>query len=259
MIPPKTTELGDATRVTHLARVRRLACVLQAPEARRGVNSSQVADAWISPLTNLQPPSPSGGKHVRAAIAAHLGLGRGPVGRLLLRETPYPSRHPNLRGEATSVAGGEQALRARARPADAAAEEAERRRVAGPSICCRGEGAARDRRTDPWLTRRACARHRRRRLQLASPEGVGVPRLPDQSLQPSQPRPCSARTQHTCRSTSSGRAAVCCNSVGSALAEKQGCRILAEPRDARCGRSNATAAAHGPRRAISCSHVRPRS
>jgi hypothetical protein len=33
----------------------------QAPEARRGVNSSQVAEAWISPLTNLQPPSRSGG------------------------------------------------------------------------------------------------------------------------------------------------------------------------------------------------------
>ena len=27
----------------------------------RRLNSSQVADAWISPLTNLQPPSASGG------------------------------------------------------------------------------------------------------------------------------------------------------------------------------------------------------
>jgi hypothetical protein len=33
----------------------------QAPEARRGVNSSQVPDAWISPLTHLQPPTASGG------------------------------------------------------------------------------------------------------------------------------------------------------------------------------------------------------
>ena len=29
--------------------------------AGRRLNSSQVADAWISPLTNLQPPSASGG------------------------------------------------------------------------------------------------------------------------------------------------------------------------------------------------------
>jgi len=46
--------------VTHVALARRLN-VLQAPELLRGVNLSQVADAWISPLTNLQPPSPSGG------------------------------------------------------------------------------------------------------------------------------------------------------------------------------------------------------
>jgi hypothetical protein len=31
------------------------------PAARREANSSHVADAWITPLTNLQPPSASGG------------------------------------------------------------------------------------------------------------------------------------------------------------------------------------------------------
>ncbi|MDQ2983324.1 MAG: hypothetical protein M3R70_05305 [Actinomycetota bacterium] len=30
-------------------------------DRRRRLNSSQVADAWINPLTNLQPPSASGG------------------------------------------------------------------------------------------------------------------------------------------------------------------------------------------------------
>ena len=37
-------------------------------------------------------------EHVRAAIAPHPGLGRGLVVRLLLRKTPYPSRHPNPPG-----------------------------------------------------------------------------------------------------------------------------------------------------------------
>jgi putative transposase len=51
-----------------------------------------------------QPPDqpaaakPQRREHVYAAIAAHPGLGRGPVVRLPLRETPYPSRHLNLRG-----------------------------------------------------------------------------------------------------------------------------------------------------------------
>ena len=61
MFPPKDDGVGDATRVTHVACVRRLERPLQAPEARRGLKSSQVADAWISPLTNLQPPTASGG------------------------------------------------------------------------------------------------------------------------------------------------------------------------------------------------------
>ncbi len=62
-----------------------------------------------------QPPDqpaaakPQRWEHVRAVIAAHPGLGRGPVVRLLLRQTPYPARHPNLRAEATSAAGGEHA------------------------------------------------------------------------------------------------------------------------------------------------------
>ena len=33
----------------------------QRQDRGRRLNSSQVADAWISPLTNLQPPSASGG------------------------------------------------------------------------------------------------------------------------------------------------------------------------------------------------------
>ena len=37
-------------------------------------------------------------EHVRAAIAPHPGRGRGLVVRLLLRKTPYPSRHPNPPG-----------------------------------------------------------------------------------------------------------------------------------------------------------------
>jgi hypothetical protein len=53
-----------------------------------------------------QPPDqPAAAKrerweHVRAAIAPQpgLGLGRGLVVRLLLRKTPYPSRHPNPPG-----------------------------------------------------------------------------------------------------------------------------------------------------------------
>ena len=51
-----------------------------------------------------QPPDqPAAAKrerweHVRAAIAPHPGLGRGLVVRLLLRKTPYPSRHPNPPG-----------------------------------------------------------------------------------------------------------------------------------------------------------------
>jgi hypothetical protein len=59
-----------------------------------------------------QPPDqPAAAKrewweHVRAAIASHPGLGRGLVVRILLRKTPYPSRHRTLRGEATSAAGG---------------------------------------------------------------------------------------------------------------------------------------------------------
>ena len=63
-----------------------------------------------------QPPDqPAAAKrerweHVRATIAPHPGLGRGLVVRLLLRKTPYPFRHSNLRGEATSAAGGEHAF-----------------------------------------------------------------------------------------------------------------------------------------------------
>src|SRR5712692_9988276 len=51
-----------------------------------------------------QPPDqpaaakPQRWEHVRAAIAPHPGLGRGLVVRLLLRETPYRSRHPNPPG-----------------------------------------------------------------------------------------------------------------------------------------------------------------
>ena len=37
-------------------------------------------------------------EHVRAAIAPHPGRGRGLVVRLLLRKTPYPSRHPKPSG-----------------------------------------------------------------------------------------------------------------------------------------------------------------
>jgi hypothetical protein len=59
-----------------------------------------------------QPPDqpaaakPQRWEHVPAVIAAHPGLGRGPVVRLLLRQTPYPARHPNLQGEATAAADG---------------------------------------------------------------------------------------------------------------------------------------------------------
>jgi hypothetical protein len=40
---------------------RRGAACRPRQDRRRRLNSSQVADAWISPLTNLQPPSASGG------------------------------------------------------------------------------------------------------------------------------------------------------------------------------------------------------
>jgi len=45
---------GRSSPILHLG-------VRQAPADRRGVNSSQVADPWISPLTNLHPPDASRG------------------------------------------------------------------------------------------------------------------------------------------------------------------------------------------------------
>jgi hypothetical protein len=48
-------------------------------------------------------------EHVPAAMAAQLGLGRGPVVRLLLRETPDPFAIRTLRDEATTAAGGKHA------------------------------------------------------------------------------------------------------------------------------------------------------
>jgi hypothetical protein len=48
------------------------------PALRRGVNSSQVADPWISPLTILHPPNASGGNmylHLSQRISG-AGAGR---------------------------------------------------------------------------------------------------------------------------------------------------------------------------------------
>lgn len=43
----------------------------------RRLNSSQVADAWISPLTNLQPPSASGGNMYVQRLHRTPGAGAG--------------------------------------------------------------------------------------------------------------------------------------------------------------------------------------
>ena len=44
---------------------------------RRGVNSSQVADPWISPLTNLHPPNASGGNMYLQRSQRTSGVGAG--------------------------------------------------------------------------------------------------------------------------------------------------------------------------------------
>jgi len=49
----------------------------QAPAVRRGVNSSQVADPWISPLTNLHPPALSGGNMYLQRSQRTSGVGAG--------------------------------------------------------------------------------------------------------------------------------------------------------------------------------------
>ena len=51
--------------------------VRQAPALRRGVNSSQVADPWISPLTNLHPPNASGGNIYLQRSQRTSGVGAG--------------------------------------------------------------------------------------------------------------------------------------------------------------------------------------
>ena len=52
---------GTAQKAIHrMGSSTRQACRRRQDRDRR-LNSSQVADAWISPLTNLQPPSASGG------------------------------------------------------------------------------------------------------------------------------------------------------------------------------------------------------
>jgi len=47
------------------------------PALRRGVNSSQVADPWISPLTNLHPPNASGGNMYLQRSQRTSGVGAG--------------------------------------------------------------------------------------------------------------------------------------------------------------------------------------
>ena len=51
--------------------------VRQAPVVRRGVNSSQVADPWISPLTNLHPPNAIGGNMNLQRSQRTSGVGAG--------------------------------------------------------------------------------------------------------------------------------------------------------------------------------------
>jgi len=51
--------------------------VRQARALRRGVNSSQVADPWIGPLTNLHPPNASGGNMYLQRSQRTSGVGAG--------------------------------------------------------------------------------------------------------------------------------------------------------------------------------------
>ena len=52
--------VGGSSRILSRLSGPGAACRPRQDRGRR-LNSSQVADAWISPLTNLQPPSASGG------------------------------------------------------------------------------------------------------------------------------------------------------------------------------------------------------
>jgi hypothetical protein len=73
----KRLRTGDADVL--LGGRRELACLGgQVPAVRRGVNSSQVADPWISPLTILHPPNASGGNMYlhRSQRISDVGEGR---------------------------------------------------------------------------------------------------------------------------------------------------------------------------------------